>query len=172
MPGSVIGVKLPLGYAGTVSTSADNIIQARIAKDAIKFGEPVVLLATNEYQSVKEYIADSETFTAAKFAGVACRGVVQANQFDPQSNPDYVDGGVADVLTRGQMTVKCNAGTPTAGGTVYVRVAVGSDATLPVGGFEAAADSTNTVALTNVEWTTGEIANGIAEITIKTRNKA
>ena len=172
MPGSVIGVKLPLGYVGTVSTSADNIIQARIAKDAIKFGEPVVLLGTNEYQSVKEYISDSETFTAAKFAGVAVREVVQANQFDPQSNPDYLDKSVADVLTRGQCTVKCNAGTPTAGGTVYVRVAVGTDTTLPVGGFEAAADSTNTVALTNVEWTTGNVSDGIAEITIKTRNKA
>lgn len=171
MPGSVIGIKLATGYVGTVSTSADNIIQARIAKDAIKFGDPVVLLATGEYQNVKEYVADGETFTAAKFAGVAVREVVQANQFDPQSNPDYVDGAIADILTRGQCIVKYNAGTPTAGGTVYVRVAVGSDTTLPVGGFEATSDSTNTVALTNVEWT-GVADSNAAEITIKTRNRA
>lgn len=167
MSGTVIGIALNKGYPGTVSATADAIIQNRVADGSIAFGNAVVLTTDNKYK------AAGADFTAANFAGIAVREVVQANTFDPQSNSDYLDGQPCDVLTRGQCTVKVGRGTPTAGGTVYVRIAANASyAASKVGDIEAAADSTNTIALTNVEFTTGSVdANGIAEITIKTRNR-
>lgn len=58
-------------------------------------------------------------------------------------------------------------GTATYDGDVYLRVA--ANASYPnavVGGFEAAADSTNTIKLTNVKFKGAADANGIAEIRI------
>ena len=49
-----------------------------------------------------------------------------------------------------------------------------ANAEIPAGvvsGFEAAADSTNTIALTNCKWATGlKDANGITELCIVNRN--
>lgn len=52
--------------------------------------------------------------------------------------------GFNDVLRRGYMTVKCNAGTPKAGGKVFVRVNAGTQVK-PIGGIEAVADAANTI---------------------------
>lgn len=52
--------------------------------------------------------------------------------------------GFNDVLRRGYMTVKCNAGTAKKGGKVFVRIATGSEAK-PIGGIEAVADAANTI---------------------------
>ncbi|MNT89175.1 hypothetical protein D3C72_2298560 [compost metagenome] len=49
------------------------------------------------------------------------------------------------------------------GGTVYVRIA-GAAAGKPLGGIEAAADSTNTVALTNAYFTGPKDAYGVVEV--------
>ena len=98
---------------------------------------------------------------------------MQANTYDPQSNSDYLTGRMCDVMVRGNMVVKCQRGTPAPGQAVYVRVKANSTyADSVVGGFEATADSTNTVQDTNIEWTTGEMdANNVTEITIKSRAK-
>jgi hypothetical protein len=61
-------------------------------------------------------------------------------------------------------------GTPTAGGNVYIRVVANGGNTI-IGGFEATADSTNTILLTNAKWTTGKMdSNKCAEVTILSRN--
>lgn len=165
MPGTVIGTSMNAGWAGTQSRSADAIIQARVADGTIKFGHAVKLTSANKWKEV----GSGDQGTAV--AGVAVREVVQANTYDPQSNPDYVNGQLCDVMVRGNCTVKCQRGTPTAGAAVYVRIT--ENASYPdavVGGFEASSDSTNSVQVTNIEWTTGIVdANGMAEITIKTR---
>lgn len=167
MPGKTIGIMMNNGYAGTQSRTADAIIQNRVAEGTIAFGQAVVLTDTNKWRLVKT--GD----TAAVVAGVAVREVVQANTFDPQSNPDYVAGMPCDVMTRGNCTVKCQRGTPKSGTAVYVRITANSqypDAV--VGGFEAQADDGNTIQVPNIEWTTGVIdANNNTEITIKTRAK-
>ena len=167
MPGKVIGTSLNIGYPGTPSRSADSIIQNRIADAVITFGQAVILKNTNRWAPVVE------ATTAADIAGIAVREVVQANTFDPQSNPDYVANAPCDVMVRGNCTVKCQRGAPVAGDAVYVRVKANSsypDAV--VGGFEAYTDSTNTIQVPNIEWTTGSIdVNGVAEVTIKTRAK-
>lgn len=167
MPGKAIGISMLSGYAGTQSRTADAIIQNRIAKSNISFGHAVVLANDNKWDNVVEGT------TAAQIAGIAVREVVQANTFDPQSNPDYMAETPCDVMVRGNCTVKCQRGTPKSGDAVYVRVkanATYQDAV--VGGLEATADAANTVQVTNIEWTTGVMdANGMAEITIKTRAK-
>lgn len=167
MPGKAIGISMLSGYAGTQSRTADAIIQNRIAKSNISFGHAVVLTNDNKWDNVVEGT------TAAQIAGIAVREVVQANTFDPQSNPDYMPETPCDVMVRGNCTVKCQRGTPKSGDAVYVRVK--ANATYQhavVGGLEAAADAENTVQVTNIEWTTGVMdANGMTEITIKTRAK-
>lgn len=167
MPGKAIGISLLSGYAGTQSRTADAIIQNRVAKNNIAFGHAVVLTNDNRWDNVVD------TTTAAQIAGVAVCEVIQANTFDPQSNPDYMAETPCDVMVRGNCTVKCQRGTPKSGDAVYVRVKKNNtyvDAV--VGGFEATADAENTVQVTNIEWTTGVMdANGMTEITIKTRAK-
>lgn len=167
MPGKAIGISLLSGYAGTQSRTADAIIQNRVAKNNIAFGHAVVLTNDNKWDNVVEGT------TAAQIAGIAVREVVQANTFDPQSNPDYMAETPCDVMVRGNCTVKCQRGTPKSGDAVYVRVKANvayQDAV--VGGLEATSDTENTVQVTNIEWTTGVMdANGMTEITIKTRAK-
>lgn len=167
MPGKAIGISLLSGYAGTQSRTADAIIQNRVAKNNIAFGHAVVLTNDNKWDNVVEGT------TAPQIAGIAVREVVQANTFDPQSNPDYMAETPCDVMVRGNCTVKCQRGTPKSGDAVYVRVKANvayQDAV--VGGFEATADAPNTVQVTNIEWTTGVMdANRMTEITIKTRAK-
>lgn len=167
MPGRTIGIMMNAGYAGTQSRTADAIIQNRIAEGTIAFGQAVALTDTNKWRLVKT--GD----TAAVVAGIAVREVVQANTFDPQSNPDYVANVPCDVMVRGNCTVKCQRGTPASGAAVYVRITANN--TYPnavVGGFEAEADDANTIQVTNIEWTTGVMdANGNVEVTIKTRAK-
>ena len=168
MPGSTIGIKLNNGYAGTVSRTADCVIQNRIAKGAdIAFGQAVILNEDNTFS-----IVGADT-TAAQIAGIAVREVIQANVFNPQSNPNYVASMPCDVLVRGQCTVKCKRGTPKAGGPVYVRIKpnVAHQDSL-VGDFEAADDAGNVIVVSNIEWTTGILdANKVAEVTVKTRQK-
>lgn len=167
MPGRVIGTSMGIGYAGTQSRSADAIIQNRIAAGDIAFGQAVALTSTNQWRLV------ATGDTAAVVAGIAVREVVQANTFNPQSNPDYVENAPCDVMVRGNCIVKCQRGTPAAGTAVYVRLA--ANTTYPdavVGGFEAQADGSNTIQVPNIEWTTGVIdANNMTEVTIKTRAK-
>lgn len=167
MPGKAIGISMLSGYAGTQSRTADAIIQNRIAKSNISFGHAVVLTNDNRWDNV------SDATIAAQIAGVAVREVIQANTFDPQSNPDYMAETPCDVMVRGNCTVKCQRGIPKSGDAVYVRVKKNNTyADAVVGGFEASADTTNTVEVPNIEWTTGVMdANGMTEITIKTRAK-
>lgn len=168
MPGSVVGLSLNLGYAGNISRSIDNIITPRIVNSAsadIAFGEPVILNTDNTYTRF------GATGTAATFAGVAIREVHQATDYTSGVS-SYKAYDRADVLERGSITVKCNYGTPTAGGKVYVRT-VANATTAPngvIGQFEATADGTNSIEITNARWKTGKIdANNIAELTILTR---
>ena len=167
MPGRVIGTSMSMGWAGTQSRSADAIIQNRIASAPIAFGTAVKVTKKNQWAPVAT--GDTE----AVVAGVAVREVIQANTYDPQSNPDYVANVPCDVMVRGNCIVKCQRGTPVAGTAVYVRItANGSYEDAIVGGFEAEADDANTIKVTNIEWTTGVVdSNDCTEITIKTRAK-
>lgn len=71
--------------------------------------------------------------------------------------------GIANVLRRGYMTVKLTSGTAALNGQVYVRVATPSGPKV-IGGIEAAADGTNTIAITNCTFMGSADASGNVEI--------
>jgi hypothetical protein len=107
--------------------------------------------------------------TKADFAGVLVREVpsISGNSNsglnDTVPNPDAVQG----LLVRGYVNVKCTAGTPARGGTVYVRIVSATDR--PIGAFEASSDSSNSVALDAAQatWASdGVDADGNAELRI------
>jgi hypothetical protein len=163
MPGKAIGKVFEIGYPGNITRSIDSVVKSGVAFGTdIFFGNAVVVNSDN---SVSNFIG---TNTAAQFAGVAVREVSQATAYVSQA-PTYSAGEACDYLVRGGINVICRAGTPTAQGAVYVRVAVAT-ADKPIGGFEAVADSTNNVLLTNAVWATGLMdADKVCELTLLRR---
>lgn len=169
MPGAAVGKALNFGYPGNVARSADAIITNRIVKSDsadIAFGDAAILNSDNTYSRF------GASGTAAAFAGVAVREVKQSTVYGNNVSGSYKPLEPCDVIERGTVNVVCTVGTPTAGGDVYIRVtANGSIPDGVVGGFEAAADSTNTIKITNAKWKTGKLdGNRVAELTILARN--
>lgn len=167
MPGKTIGVQFNFGYPGTISRQGDEVTRTRpLSENSADtyFGDPVILNTDGTFQKF------GASDTAAKFAGVAMRRVKSSNTYITQTNAYYAPLDPTDVIERGPVAVKCNVGTPAPGGTAYIRVVANEAIPLGVvGGFEASADSTNTVALTNAKWGTTKDANGVAELVILTR---
>ncbi len=166
MTNQVIGKVLTNGYAGTFSRQPDTIIdtQPLLANETVGFGLGVIYDATNADGTISKPISTS---VAGDFVGVAVREVKSATNYINQDEGAYNGGDAVPVLKRGCVNVLCQNGTPTFDGDVYLRIA--ANASLPncvVGGFEAAADSTNSVKLTNVKWKGTKDANGVAEIRI------
>ncbi len=167
MPGKAIGISFNHGYPGTISRLGDEISRTRPLKagtDDIYFGDPVII---NTDGTVQKFGAAN---TAAQFAGVAMRRIKGATQYLSQNRASYTGQEPVDILERGGITVNVNVGTPTIGGAVYLRIA--ENVAIPageVGGFETAADGANTIQLTNAKWATLKDANGVAELTILTR---
>jgi hypothetical protein len=84
--------------------------------------------------------------TAAQAYGLLVRSFPTTSSNDPLGTSTPPTKGVVDVLRRGYMTVKNNAGAAALAGQVYVRVA--NPATgKPIGGIEAVADGANTIAI-------------------------
>lgn len=171
MAGKAIGISMNYGFPGTYARTPDEIVTSRMLKAGSKdvpFGACLVANGDNTYSPV------DENFTAAKFGGVAFRNIKQATSYTEQNETAYHEKEMVGALNRGSIVVKCNNGTPTAGGPVYVRIkANASIANGVVGEFEAAADGENTVLLPNIQWTNGYVdANGVAEVTILTRTNA
>ena len=191
--GQIIPVSgLNLGFAGKVSRLGERVVTSRqvlsTTPNAIAFGAPVVIIPNGSgggdtVVSVADYVLSAGsggqggTFTAAKLAGVAIAEVLTQTNYTASLSPytaqsgSYIQGNMCELLERGSITVPINVGTPASQGTVYVRVA--ANASIPagvVGGFEAAADGSNTVALTNVVFRTGVLdSNNVAEITLLSR---
>lgn len=82
---------------------------------------------------------------------------------DPLGTSTPPTSGIADVMRRGYMTVKNNAGTAALNGQVYVRVDTAA-AGKPIGGIEAAADGSNTIAITGARFMHAADASGNVEI--------
>lgn len=182
MTGSVIQLAMNFGYPGSYSRMPDDIVMAKPVNansNDIPFGSAVILNSDNTYK-----VADA-TLTAANFAGIAVREVKQGLMYSTAGVIDeqgvYQAYDPCDVLLRGCTVIKMGAGqtnhaAPSAGGQVYVRVATDSTnaPNALVGDFEVAStvsQDATVVALPNVVFTTGEVdANGVVEITIKTRN--
>ena len=102
--------------------------------------------------------------TGNQFIGVAGREVKSPAEFFNQNVGQYAPEEPVSVFQRGCINVKCQKGSPSIDGTVYVRVT--ASGSYVVGGFEAEADSTNTVALSNAQWNGPADNNGVAELRI------
>lgn len=164
LTGQVIGTSMPNGQAGSYARQPDMIINTHPAggEANIPFGAPLIYSSGTVVQM-------GAAATAAQFIGVAAREIKTAlNYLDPGAG-EYAPGEAVPVFQRGSINVFCQKGTPALNGTVYVRItANASYSTAVVGGFEAEADSTNTVQLTNCKWAGPADANGIAELRIMT----
>lgn len=95
--------------------------------------------------------------------GILVRPYPTASSQDGLGTSTPPTSGMGDCLKRGYITVKLNAGTAALNGTVYVRVATPGSGK-PIGGFEAAADSTNTIALSKARFMSAADADGNVEI--------
>ena len=161
MQNQIIGKTLQHGYAGSYSSQPDTIIDTHPAAGAIAFGAGVV------YGTGGAVRTAATGDTAAAFVGVAVREVKSALNYLDQNKGSYAQYDAVPVIKRGCVNVICQNGTPALDGDVYLRItANASQPNCPVGGFEAAADSTNSVKLTNVKWKGAADVNGVAEIRI------
>ena len=163
-----IGTTMTSGFAGSYARQPDMIVNTRAAGGSanIPFGAPLVY-------SEGAVVQMGASATAAQFVGVAGRELKSSLTYLEQTPGQYAPGEAVSVFQRGSIQVYCQRGTPALGGAVYVRItANGSYESAVVGGFEAEADSSNTVQLTNCQWGGAADANGIAELVILTRLNA
>lgn len=183
--GQVVPVTgLTIGFPGTVSRMAGNIITARqvlpTAASNLSFGSPTVIIPNasgggDTIDSVADFIGSySGTFAnaglvAAYFAGIAVREVKTAISYPAGTTPGilqvgfYQAGEEGENLELGNVPVVVTAGTPASQGQVYTRVALNT-AQVPagfVGDIEAGgAGSNDTVS------TTGSASSGSTSLTV------
>lgn len=168
MNGQVIGKTMLHGYAGSYARQPDMIVdtQPLTGTANVPFGLGLVEDSANPGAAT----LPGDSSTAAQFVGVALREVKSAVDYLNQNAGQYVPGDPVPVMKRGCVNVLCQNGTAQYGAPVYLRVKLNSSSypNAVVGGFEAAADSTNSVQLTNCQWAGPADANGIAEMRILT----
>ena len=155
-----IGLNMSHGFAGSYARQPDMIVNtAPLGGTAtIPFGTPLV---RGEGGAV---IPMGTGNTGGQFVGVAGREVKSPAEFFSQSVGQYAPQEAVSVFQRGCINVKCQKGSPAIDGTVYVRVTASDN--YVVGGFEAEADGTNTVALVNAQWNGPADNRGVAELRI------
>ena len=160
-----IGTSMPNGMAGSYARQPDMIINTKPAggETPINFGLALV------YDSNKNVVLPATGATADQFIGIAAREINTALNYLEQTPGQYAPGDAVPVFQRGSINVKCQNGTAAVGAPVYMRITYnGTYPNAVVGGFEAAADSTNSVQLTNAQWAGPADANGIAELRLLT----
>ena len=162
MSGKTIGLNMNYGFAGSYARQPDMVITTKPNKDtnAIPFGT-VLMQATGGVKA-----ADA-TLTAGTFVGIAARQIQSAAVYNLQNGAgQYEPNEPVSCFQVGRINVKVADGTPALYGDVYVRVV--ASGTKAVGDIECAADSTNTVKLTNCQFGGPKDANGVAELVIFT----
>lgn len=165
MRGQTIGKTMPHGYAGSYSRQPDMIVDSHPLEGevSVTFGQAVI------YGTAGAVIPFGANNAADKFVGVAAREIKSATDYTNQNIGGYQPGEAVPVFKRGRINVICQKGIPVIGGKVYVRTKANeSYPNAQVGGFEAEADSDNTVELTNAQWRGSADANGVAELSILT----
>ncbi|MDE7054757.1 MAG: hypothetical protein K2O84_08090 [Oscillospiraceae bacterium] len=162
-----IGISMPHGYAGGYARQPDMIVNTRPAGAQIVFGTAL------KYDEGKNVVPMGEGDGAAAFVGVAAREIKSALHYLDQSTGMYAEKEAVPVFMRGAVNVLCQKGTPQLGGAVYVRVAENASyPTAAAGGFEAEADGSSTVQLTNCQWAGPADVNKVTELRILTMQNA
>jgi hypothetical protein len=174
MPGKVIGASLLNGFPGWSAETDDELVKTypNTGDTTMAFGDPVFAFNDSDgKQGVATAGTTTLTPTAANFKGVAKAHVQSATDYASQNSGAYAAKQAVPVKIRGSIMVVCNnsaVNAPAKDGKVYVRIASAGTGK-PIGGFEAAADSSNTLELTNCCWGSTADANGVTELVIKTR---
>lgn len=155
-----IGLNMSHGFSGSYARQPDMIVNTAPlgGTEIIPFGTPLV---RGENGVVLPMGTGN---TGNQFIGVAGREVKSPAEFFNQNVGQYTPEEPVSVFQRGCINVKCQKGSPSIDGTVYVRVA--ASGSYVVGGFEAEADGTNTVALSNAQWNGPADNRGVAELRI------
>ncbi|MDR8026986.1 hypothetical protein KPA93_27605 [Burkholderia cenocepacia] len=157
--------RMPAGFAGDLQRAEVATIESQQIDSA---APPTVFGVAVKLVNGKIQPINNAADTAALVYGVNLRPYpIQGNGTDPLGTSTPPTSGVTDVLKRGYVNVALGGTTAaTKGGTVYVRVAAAA-AGKPLGGFEAAADGTNTVAMPASWYFTGPgDTYGITEIAV------
>jgi hypothetical protein len=165
--GKTIGKSLNYGFVGSFARTPDCITVTRPNTSGanIRLGTALV------YDATGGVIPIDATFTADKFVGIAARETKTILEYlDQNSGMEFPPNDAVSVFQRGSISMACTIGTPVVGGAVYVRTVAGVGSA--IGDFEAVADGTNNVLLTNAQWGGGKDANGVSEIVLLTRNNA
>lgn len=156
--GNSILYRMPSGVPGDVSRKSHSTIEAHIVKG--EFGTFGVFgkLTADGFVPLEP--------TDNNVNGLIVRSFPTQSAINGASAAMPQEGVVHDVLRRGYMTVRCNAGNAKKSGKVFVRVAAGSD-TKPIGGIEAVADGTDTIELESAMFMHDADAQGNVEISYK-----
>jgi len=153
--------RMPYGIPGDITRQSQAKIEAQVLNASLPFSAfgLVGKIASGKFVPFAGAETDADDY------GILVRPypVTGANASDPLGTSVPQTSGIANVLRSGYINVKNNAGTPGVGGAVYVRVA-NAAAGKPIGGFEAVADSTNTIVLTGATFAGAADANGNVEI--------
>lgn len=153
--------RMPTGIPGDVTRPSAATIEPGVFNSAAAFGGYGLFGKISSGKFVPVGAGDAATAVY----GLLIRPfpVTGANASDPLGTAVPPTTGMADVLVRGYAAVKVNAGTAALGSQVYIRVAAAA-AGKPIGGIEAAADTTNTIAVPNCTFMSAADASGNAEI--------
>lgn len=136
--GNSILYRMPSGITGDVSRKSHSTIEAQqVAAGFAGFG------LFGKFDATGKIVPLGAGDTAASVYGLIVRSYPTQSATNALGVAVPV-AGFNDVLRRGYMTVKVNAGTAKTGGKVFVRIAAATEAK-PLGGIEAVADSTNTI---------------------------
>lgn len=157
--------RMPAGFAGDLQRAEVATIETQLIDSA---APPAVFGVAVKYVAGKVQPISLSGDTAAIVQGVNLRPYpIQGNGTDPLGTSTPPTSGVTDILKRGYVMVLLGGTTSAAkGGTVYVRVATPSTGK-PLGGFEAASDTTNTIAMPSNWYFTGPAdAYGITEVAV------
>lgn len=153
--------RMPAGIPGDITRPSNATVETQLFNSAAAFAGYGLFGKISSGKFVPVGAGDAATAVY----GLLARPfpVTGANASDPLGTSVPPTTGAADVLRRGYAAVKVNAGSASVGGTVYIRVAAAA-AGKPIGGIEAAADSTNTIVVAGASFMSAADASGNAEI--------
>ncbi|MEN8332129.1 hypothetical protein ABFO73_14910 [Acinetobacter baumannii] len=147
--------RMPSGIPGDISRKAHSTVEAHILKG--NFGAFGIFGKLTADGIVPLEAADTDVY------GLIVRSYPTQSALNGIGAAVPQSGIVNDIMRRGYMTVKCNAGTAKKSGKVYVRVATGTELK-PIGGIEAVADGVNTIEIKNAMFMHDADAQGNVEI--------
>lgn len=151
--------RMPSGISGDVSRKSQSTIESHpVGAQFAAFG-----LFGKIDGTTGKFVPLAAADTAEVIYGLFVRAYPTQSAQNELGKAVPQPNGIQDVLRRGYMTVKCNAGNAKKAGTVYVRVTAGTEAK-PIGGIEAAADGANSIELPNAFFMHDADAQGNVEL--------